>query len=345
MFDWMQKNVLYHIITVYCLWFIIRLVRNEWKPDSRKLAGVSVLLYVPVVLTLAGFLSQYGWLFDLASHFRLQYLVLLSLSIILCVLDRKWHVLKVLVAAALVNLLMVGALYWPGGSYISSEYQAPSRTATLLLMNLNAHNEEYEKAMRYIREMKPDIIALEEVTDKWLVALAETLKAYPHRRDMSREDCFGIGLYSKIPIEEMSIQYYGTTELPSVLAQMAIGNKPLTVLLTHPLPPGNPDSFRRRNEQLRVIAAERPTFRDSMILIGDLNTTSWSYYFQDFVKKMNLVDSRQGFGLQLSWPVMMPLLAITIDHVLVSKDVTVLERRTGPDVGSDHRPVYVKLGL
>lgn len=345
MFDWMQKNVLYHIITVYCLWFIIRLVRNEWKLDSRKLAGVSVLLYVPVVLTLAGFLSQYGWLFDLASHFRLQYLVLLSVGIIFCVFDKKWNVLKVLAVAALVNLLMIGSLYWPGESYISLEYQASPKTATILLMNLNANNEEYEKAIRHIKEMNPDILALEEVNDKWLAALAGTLKGYSYRRDISRADCFGIGLYSNIPIEEMSIQYYGTTGLPSVLAQMTIGNKPLTVLLTHPLPPGSPEGFRQRNEQLSAIATQRSAFRDSMILIGDLNTTSWSYHFQDFVKKMNLVDSRQGFGLQTSWPVMMPLLAITIDHVLVSKDIAVLERRTGPDVGSDHRPVYVKLGL
>ncbi|MEI8012983.1 MAG: endonuclease/exonuclease/phosphatase family protein [Candidatus Omnitrophota bacterium] len=334
-----------YAIGAYCIWFIVRLVRNAKHSDSRKRSELIVFLYIPVVLTLAGFLSKYGWLFDLASHFRLQYLVVLSIGILLCVIDKKWYALKILAVAALVNLVMVGSLYWPRESYISSEYQASPKTATILLMNLNANNEEYGKVIRYIKEMNPDILALEEVNDKWLAALAEILKGYSYRRDISREDCFGIGLYSKIPVDVSSIQYYGSIGLPSVLAQMTLGNKLLTVLLTHPLPPGSPEGFRQRNEQLSAIATQRLAFRDSMILIGDLNTTSWAYYFQDFVKKMNLVDTRQGFGLQLSWPVMMPLLAITIDHILVSKDFTVLERRTGPDVGSDHRPVYVKLGV
>ena len=334
-----------YAIGAYCVWFIVRLVRNARQADSRRFTGISVLVYVPVMLTFAGFLSKYGWLFDMASHFRLQYLVVLSIGILLCVIDKKWHALKILAVAALVNLVMVGSLYWPRESYISSEYQASLKTATILLMNLNANNEEYGKVIRYINKMNPDILALEEVNDKWLAALAGTLKGYSYRRDISRTDCFGMGLYSKLPLEVSSIQYYGSTGIPSVLAQMTVGNKSLTVLLAHPLPPGNPNMFRRRNEQLSAIANQRLAFQDSMILIGDLNTTSWSYCFQDFVKKLDLVDTRQGFALQTSWPAIMPFFGIAIDHVLVSRDFVVLERRIGPDVGSDHRPVYVKLGV
>lgn len=80
-----------------------------------------------------------------------------------------------------------------------------------------------------------------------------------------------------------------------------------------------------------------------MILIGDLNTTSWSYYFKNFIKAMQLVDSRKGFGLQTTWPSILPIMAITIDHILISPDIKVLNHKIGPHIGSDHYPVFVEL--
>ncbi len=55
---------------------------------------------------------------------------------------------------------------------------------------------------------------------------------------------------------------------------------------------------------------------------------------------MDLIDSRIGFGSKMTWPAMLPLMGITIDHILVSKDITVLKHEVGPNIGSDHYPVY-----
>ena len=45
-----------------------------------------------------------------------------------------------------------------------------------------------------------------------------------------------------------------------------------------------------------------------LTVIGDLNTTSWSYYYKRFVSRMKLYDSRKGFGVHASWPTMLPIL-------------------------------------
>ena len=129
------------------------------------------------------------------------------------------------------------------------------------------------------------------------------------------------------------------------MANFTLGDKPVTLLFTHPVPPASLEYYHWRNEQFEEIASQRALFHDRLILIGDLNSTSWSYHFQSFIKKMELLDSRKGLGLHTTWPAILPLMGITIDHVLVSSDIKIIERKVGPHIGSDHKPVYVRLGL
>jgi len=96
-----------------------------------------------------------------------------------------------------------------------------------------------------------------------------------------------------------------------------------------------------RDRQLREvgrIAAELPR---PLILLGDLNITSWSPHFQDLLESSGLRDSRLGWGIQPTWPANPWLLRIPIDHALVSRDVRVIARRTGPAIYSDHRPIVL----
>ncbi|MCI0525996.1 MAG: hypothetical protein L0Y56_00890, partial [Nitrospira sp.] len=58
-----------------------------------------------------------------------------------------------------------------------------------------------------------------------------------------------------------------------------------------------------------------------------------------------LKDSRDGFGIQASWPTFVPLFLIPLDHCLVHSSVQVLDRRLGPKIGSDHYPVMIKLAV
>jgi len=68
-------------------------------------------------------------------------------------------------------------------------------------------------------------------------------------------------------------------------------------------------------------------------------------FFSEFVDDSGLRDSSRGFGVQPSWPAMMPLFYTPIDHCLVSENVVIHGRQTGPDLGSDHLPVVVEFSL
>jgi len=82
-----------------------------------------------------------------------------------------------------------------------------------------------------------------------------------------------------------------------------------------------------------------------LVLAGDLNTTPFSGVFTRFVRDSGLRDSNLGFGISPTWMRKTPWFAIPLDHVLVSDDLLVYDRRLGPACGSDHNPVIVELSF
>jgi len=297
---------------------------------------------ISTILSLMAFFSRFGWCFDLASHFVFQYFIVQLACILFCAIQKCRRLLILVVILSLINFLQIAPLYLPPGNHVN-EGRYNGQRLSLLMMNLNSSNKAYGKTLTYIEEKSPDILALEEISKDWLVELSKVLEGYPYRNFIAREDNFGIGLFSKIAPDNMDIKYYGSAGVPSILVEYRLENKPLTLLFTHPVPPVSHQYYQWRNEQLNAIASHRHLYAQSMILAGDLNTTSWSYHFKNFIKRMQLVDSRKGFGLQSTWPTMLPLMSIAIDHVLVSDDIKILTHQVGPSIGSDHYPVYLEL--
>ena len=100
-----------------------------------------------------------------------------------------------------------------------------------------------------------------------------------------------------------------------------------------------------RNRQFEELARTAFEEESSVMLIGDLNITSWSPVFWELLRKGGLTDSRQGFGIQPTWPVWLPVLLIPIDHILVSEKIVIHSREVGPNIGSDHYPVVVDFSV
>src|SRR5262249_5795005 len=154
---------------------------------------------------------------------------------------------------------------------------------------------------------------------------------------------FGIAIFSRIPLDDLTIESLGNN-YPALIAKLNFGGTPITVVGIHPMSPMSQARHEFRNWQLKKagkLLAETP---GEKALLGDLNCTSWSPAFRDLLARSGLRDSRLGRGVQPSWPTGLPsLLRIPIDHCLVSGGLEVENRRTGPDIGSDHLPIVVDL--
>ncbi len=295
------------------------------------------------LFTLLGFGADYGFVPDIASHFRFQYaLGAIASGLVFILLKRRTLVLPSLIVL-IINLSFVVPFYFATDTSLLTINPTPVR---LLLMNVLSSNEDTEAVVAEIHRYQPDILVLEEITPRWFAALSGQLTDYPYQLHAVREDNFGIWLLSRFPIHDEEIIPWGPIQLPSATVRFRVGNRLARVVAMHPMSPAAPQGVRWRNEQLRQIAARFRGTEEPLLVVGDLNTTSFAPIFQEFKQRLRLTDSRRGFGLQCSWPSFSfnPLM-ITLDHCLVSDGWKVIRREVGDDTGSDHLPVYVELNF
>lgn len=311
-------------------------IRNFFRLSVRPWGLLTAAGVVACSATLFGSLGRFSWFLDLFSHFRVQYLLGLSTLGFLLLAGRRRRTALVFIAFASINLGIVLPMYF-GGQTAAPE---AARTLRAMLLNVNTRLGDAERVKQVIQEIDPDILVLEEISSQWLHDLRWLVASHPHCRVQPREDNFGIGLFSKLPLAEGAIVYIGDAEVPSIVATIDVGQDKLRVIATHPLPPAGAAYSRWRNDQLDRLP-DYICLSEPLILLGDLNVTPWNCHFRRLLKRTGLIDSSQGRGIQPTWPNYNRLLLIPIDHCLHSPDISVVRKEIGADVGSDHYPVIV----
>lgn len=306
-----------------------RLIEHGWGLLS---AG----LFVLVLVSLGSFLGRLAWPLDLASSFRIQYLQVALVSAIIFGLGRRKKATTVSTGLALILALSLLPLYL---GHPQADWEGPS--CKVLLANVRTSNTDHERLVKQIQFEDPDIVLLLEVNDAWLRDLEALRTQYPQHMEIPEEDNFGIALYTRLPAKQLENHPLGVAQLPTVHAQLEWNGRPFHLLGTHPLPPGSPDTWTWRNDQLREIARFRSTCEGPFLLLGDLNTTPWSPFFRVLMQEASLADARKGFGLQTTWPTFLAPMRIPIDHCLLSGEWAVRDFRRGQEMGSDHFPVVV----
>ena len=309
---------------------------------QQRLTWLGTLLLSGISLvTLLGFLADYAFLFDIVAHFRLQYVGMLGACLLLFALLRKQGLFWITAGMLVINLSLVIPYYWPNPTTNLTTLGVPVK---MLLMNVLSSNTNTAAVCSQVTRFEPDILVLEEITPRWFAALAGLATHYPYQLHAVRDDNFGIWVLSKYPVSDKEIVPWGPRRLPSATLRFLVGQRYVRLIAMHPIAPVSPEGFRWRNGQLRAIAQRYKTSDDPLVVIGDINTTSFVPVFSEFAQTLHLEDSRQGFGLQGSWPAWSfnPFM-ITLDHCLVSEGTRVIRREVGNYVGSDHLPVYVEL--
>ena len=291
------------------------------------------------ILTLAGFANALWWPFEMACHFRMQYLVLLVVVGVALALLRRPRAAIAFAAFCVMNVALVAPLYLAPAS------TSASVSLRAMLINLRTSNREADKVKAAVKQYNPDFLVLLETDRWWLTALGSLSETYPHAVRRPRPDNFGITFFSKVPLTKAEIVDLGPAGVPSVFAEAEFEGRSFAILGAHALPPIRPRGVRWRNEQFADTAAFVRELHTPVLLLGDLNATPWSHAFSKLLDDAGLRDSAAGRGYQPTWPAANPLLRIPIDHCLHSSGIEVVDRQVGPDVGSDHFPLIVDFTL
>lgn len=305
---------------------------------SRLLAALAFAACVPTWL---GLFARAWWPFELATHFTWHYAVVLPVFALLMWFANRRRLLGVTLLTALINLWQIAPYYPPVNWLNEKPATTPSGPLRVMTLNVLTSNNQYEKSLKLIAEQQPDVLLLLEIDSSWVAEL-EALKAvYPHHWIESREDNFGIAMYSRLPTDSITPLAIGNADVPSVRAKLIWNGNLLNIIGTHPLPPTSAALAKLRNEQLAAVAEVVGKQTAATVVMGDLNITPYSPYFVDLLRASKLQDSAAGHPVRGTWSSRSWLLAIPIDHILHSASLVVQQREIGPDVGSDHRAVMV----
>ncbi len=301
--------------------------------------AAAAALAVFSVATLFAELHRY---LELFSHFRLQYFVSSLVLLLAFAVLRNRNFSLLLVALALLNAWFV--LPWYVGDDRAGVV-AGGASMKILQANVLRGNKETAALLAQIAAEKPDIVILQEMTPPWLKAMQSLSAEFPYSIAEAQDGAFGIGLFSKLPLEDARIVHAPPVDLPEIRVTVVLGEQRIILMSAHPMPPIGRASIEARNVQLAALGKELGAAARPTVLIGDLNISMWASTFRAFEESSGLRNGRKGFGIIPTFPVFLPIAGIPIDHCLVSEGIEVLEFRRGARTGSDHWPIIVTLAL
>jgi len=293
------------------------------------------------VVTLTGFFGKLWWLLELTSHFPFHLAIASLFFTGIWTLKRcwRWAIFSGVVAA--INTTLVLALFWG----LNQPAPATGQRLRLVAVNVHTANPHTELVLSFLQKADADVVLLMEVNMPWMDALGSLSNRYPEIIGEARSDNFGIALLNRVPSTNSTVVYLGEAEVPSVRTTLFINGQTVTLLGTHPLPPGSAEYARLRNDQLHSIAATVRESSGPTIVVGDLNATPWSPYFRELLHVGGLRNTSQGRGVFGSWPAGLPVGRIPLDHCLISPSLQVIDKQLGPKVGSDHLPIVIDLQI
>ncbi|GAB4510460.1 MAG: endonuclease/exonuclease/phosphatase family protein [Haliangiales bacterium] len=307
--------------------------------------------YGAAVATALGCLGGYWWGLDLFAHFRVHYSALLALAVAIHGVRQRWLGVAAPAIALAFNLALVAPLYWapPQPDSGDGPREAAPLSLTVLTYNLHWDNHELARTLDYLASARgaddaaPDVIALPEIDPSWVAPVAARFPDY-QLLDAGRSDSFAMAILAKPPLDEARIiADYAGSGLPAGELVVRRGDARVAVLVIHPPPPIRERFARVRDQTIAAAGAWATSRSIPSVIVGDYNATPWSYPMRALLDTEHLRSSQRGFGVQPTWPRSLALLAIPIDHVVHHSSLIARERRVGPYLGSDHRPLLVTL--
>ncbi len=198
--------------------------------------------------------------------------------------------------------------------------------------------------MSWLVREDPDVVFLFESSVEWEDAAIDAVLGLAFIAVVPRERLSGVTVLAR---SELAARVIETPFDPAegIGIEVTTGGERVSVLGLHP---PSPTSASRAEARDRLLAEGGDWMADrdgAAMLVGDLNATPWSHAFRDLLRRGDLTDSLRGRGLQPTWPEGAGPFMIPIDHALVGDGLVVVDRRTGPANGSEHRPLVVEAAV
>ncbi|HAS44865.1 MAG TPA: hypothetical protein DCS93_30575 [Microscillaceae bacterium] len=269
------------------------------------------------------------FLFDIAQSFAVQIALLYLIAALLVAFWKKWW----WVASSITSSLIVATLFihwlWPNYPNVAKG------TTTFKVAHFNVWKKttQHQEVIRVAKNTQADVISFEEINGRWWEALLEGLQEpYPYWHVITREDNFGLAVFSKYPLKSTEVRHF--SDVPSITTTLEMPFGEVYWISSHVLPPKSTEWYHKRNKDLNSIATYMATQKGYKLAVGDYNTVSWAPVIRKFKKTANLKDARRTFSP--SWPTYNRFLGVPIDHIFHSPSLQCIGFKTTEKTASDH---------
>lgn len=322
----------------------------------RVLVGLLIVATaVPALLALLGFAVP---ILDLFNHLQL---LLFFGTLVATILALVLGLPRAMAVLAGIGFLASAWTVLPDWSASLATRPAPPTDGRsvlkLMTHNIFGLNTDMQRMAAAIFAEDPDIVALQEYFPEQTPLDVLLKPRYPYAVRCEGGKRANIGLYSKIPFDkEMTAADCppdpGTQRTAHIVAGFTLSDRThFSVLTTHfdwPFP------VERQQQQLKAIEDTIGDVKGPLIVVGDFNSTPWSYAMKGF-------QSATGLTRETHAPLTYPLM-FTVPHRLVpsgfvrlipflpldqvfERGVAVHELHVGGDTGSDHLPVIFSFSV
>jgi vancomycin resistance protein VanJ len=333
------------------------LTRFRALPAARALdRWIARLSWGSLALALLAWLVLWGlgdrWWPATVLLFGPRWLLLLPLAALLpaVVALRRPRLLAPLLVAAAVVLVPVMGLRFGWRNWLGTPPAAPRLT----IVSFNVEGGQGIPLGGLLDEEEPDVVALQECGPELQEALGTLGAAW------NVHTTRGLCLLSRFPIGQAdSLPGYQLGAIGgsgnAMRYTLATPSGPITVVNQHletprkglePLRALQGSSTLVSNMELRDVASSRTSnwiaaMKGPVIVAGDFNTPVESAIYQRHWSRFENAFGRagRGFGMtRKAWK-----FGVRIDHVLTAGGWHAERAVVGPDLGSDHRPLVVRL--
>ena len=220
-------------------------------------------------------------------------------------------------------------------------------TLRIISSNVLMHNRNSGPLLSLIRQHQPDIVITLE-SDQWWQDELDGLNGYPHRIACPLDNLYGMHVYSRLPLDEASIEFLVEDDKPSMHARVEVAPGTTVQLhVVHPAPPapGENEESTERDVELLMLAKAISNSQQRLIVAGDLNDVAWSATTRLFRQISGLLDLRIGRGMFNTFSANHWYARWPLDHFFVSQHFKVVNIKRLRNIGSDHFPLLVELAI
>lgn len=297
-------------------------------------AGIAIL--IATACTLA---ARAGWLFELFSHFRWQYVAASCI-----VIPLLWHAgARVLAIFCLAAVAL--HLFALGVQRFGPIAQSPAQGFSLRVMSFNVRygSSSYAALIDLVQRETPDVLCLYETTDAWQRHLEPLADGFAFSLFSRGERPYsGIACFSRdrpVRVEPPSRSGDAAPWMRLYFERQGVA---YSVVGAHLEDPVFRASASRRNHQLGLLADSLSKDVNPVIVVGDFNLSPFSPHSLDFESAADLFDCSRGRSLAPTWPAGFAPLWIQIDRCFARPGIGVSRYDVGPAIGSDHYPLLME---